>query len=104
MQLLQSANIENMYNKISDGATLDLTVTYYQRPYRWPQKRIIDLFEDFFENKRKSHKASDKDYFFRAVVLVDDNSNENERSTHIKLLMINNELRHCFCLVWWKKM
>ena len=67
MDLLQEAKIQNIANKINNGKCLNLNINYYQRPYRWPDKKILDLFDDYKENKRQEEK---KDYFFGAVVLV----------------------------------
>ena len=72
MDLLKEAKIEDVYSKISGKSCLNLNITYYQRPYKWPAKKIYNLFEDYNENKRKAGDELDKlEYFFGAVVLVD---------------------------------
>ena len=44
-------------------------IPYYQRPYRWDEKRIQNLIDDFYKNKKENENA---EYFVGSVVLVED--------------------------------
>lgn len=53
-----------------------MNITFYQRPHRWKQERIVDLFNDYFENcqlamRDKGDKEKAKQYFLGAVVIVE---------------------------------
>ena len=66
MNLLKEAKIEDVNGKISSGQKLQLNINYYQRPYKWPAKKISDLFEDYNENKKKAiatGNTTEKEYF-----------------------------------------
>ena len=54
---------------------LQVNVPYYQRPYRWDEKRINNLIEDFVKNKKENENA---EYFVGSVVLVEDSYKENK--------------------------
>ena len=48
---------------------LKVNIPYYQRPYRWDEKRIQNLIDDFYKNKNENANA---EYFVGSVVLVED--------------------------------
>lgn len=54
---------------------LQVNVPYYQRPYRWDEKRINNLIEDYVKNKEENDNA---EYFVGSVVLVEDSYKENK--------------------------
>ena len=81
MKCLDAA-IENIYkvcldknDSNSDNEKLNINIPFYQRPYRWSEKNIGYLFEDFdiFEKEKKQKQNSNKEnnqYFTGSVVLV----------------------------------
>lgn len=76
---LKGAEIRNILEMcMSVGTTtrvpLKVNIPYYQRPYRWDDKRITNLIEDFHKNK---HENSNAEYFVGSVVLVEDSNTPN---------------------------
>lgn len=69
-------NILEMCMSIGTKARVPLNVNipYYQRPYRWDEKRITNLFKDFHKNKQENTNA---EYFVGSVVLVEDANTPN---------------------------
>ena len=54
MKLLDTAEIKDIRSLISGGNTLNIRINFYQRPYRWPARKVTDLFEDYKENRKSS--------------------------------------------------
>lgn len=69
-------NILEMCMRIGTKTRVPLRVNipYYQRPYRWDEKRITNLIEDFHKNK---HENANAEYFVGSVVLVEDAKTPN---------------------------
>ncbi|WP_405375495.1 DUF262 domain-containing protein [Pseudobutyrivibrio sp.] len=83
---LQKATIESIgaitRNNSRDIKQLNIKITFYQRPYRWKETRIHDLFVDYIDNrklaeKEKGDKEKAKEYFLGAVVLVEKRNEPN---------------------------
>ena len=56
---LKGAEIRNILEMCMSIGTktrvpLNVNVPYYQRPYRWDEKRITSLIEDFHKNKQEN--------------------------------------------------
>lgn len=71
---LKGAEIRNILEMCMSIGTktrvpLKVNIPYYQRPYRWDEKRITNLIEDFYKNKVENENA---EYFVGSVVLVED--------------------------------
>ena len=64
---------------------LKVTIPYYQRPYKWDEQRIKNLFSDFF-------KSEEKEYFVGSVVMVENSHGDydvidgQQRTTTLFLL------------------
>lgn len=76
---LKGAEIRNILEMCMSIGTktrvpLNVNVPYYQRPYRWDEKRITSLIEDFHKNKQENASA---EYFVGSVVLVEDSNIPN---------------------------
>lgn len=76
---LKGAEIRNILEMCMSIGTktrvpLKVNVPYYQRPYRWDEKRITNLIEDFHKNKQENANA---EYFVGSVVLVEDANTPN---------------------------
>lgn len=71
---LKGAEIRNILEMCMSIGTknrvpLKVNIPYYQRPYRWDEKRITNLIADFHKNKTENANA---EYFVGSVVLVED--------------------------------
>ena len=73
---LKGAKIRDIYhlcteineNKNDEKGKLCVRVPYYQRPYKWGEDQIKELFSDYAENSDNS--KGKKDYFIGSVVMV----------------------------------
>lgn len=93
MKLLETAEIKDVQSFISGGNTLNIRVNFYQRPYRWPARKVTDLFEDYIEN-RKSSDSNNYEYFLGAVVFVDErNDAEKNHSKTWKYQVVDGQQR-----------
>lgn len=77
---LKGAEIRNIMELCMSIGTktkvpLQVNVPYYQRPYRWDEKRINNLIEDYVKNKKENENA---EYFVGSVVLVEDAVKDNK--------------------------
>ena len=77
---LKGAEIRNILELCMNIGTknmvpLQVNVPYYQRPYRWDEKRINNLIEDYVKNRNENDNA---EYFVGSVVLVEDATNNNK--------------------------
>lgn len=77
---LKGAEIRNILEMCMSIGTktqvpLKVNIPYYQRPYRWDEKRIQNLIDDFYKNKNENANA---EYFVGSVVLVEDPEIENK--------------------------
>lgn len=83
MKLLDTANIKDIQSLITNGNTLNVRVNFYQRPYKWTTKKVIDLFEDYKENEITAiSEGNSSEYFIGAVVLVDERKSQNNNDEH----------------------
>lgn len=57
--------------------TFQVTIPYYQRPYKWDAAKITTLFSDFFKSKEEKCE----EYFVGSVVMVE---KDNNKSNHNK--------------------
>lgn len=78
---LKGAEIRNILELCMDiGAKakvpLKINIPFYQRPYKWEEKQITTLIDDFYKNKIEN---SQLEYFVGAVVLVQDPKSNGER-------------------------
>ena len=76
---LKGAEIRNILEMCMNIGTknrvpLKVNIPYYQRPYRWDEKRITNLISDFYKNKNENKSA---EYFVGSVVLVEDEKIQN---------------------------
>lgn len=76
---LKGAEIRNILEMCMNIGTknrvpLNVNIPYYQRPYRWDEKRITNLISDFYKNKNENKSA---EYFVGSVVLVEDEKIQN---------------------------
>lgn len=76
---LKGAEIRNILEMCMSIGTktrvpLKVNIPYYQRPYRWDEKRISNLIQDFHKNKQENTNA---EYFVGSVVLVEDADTPN---------------------------
>ena len=76
---LKGAEIRNILEMCMSIGTksrvpLKVNIPYYQRPYRWDEKRINNLIADFYKNKTENANA---EYFVGSVVLVEDTNIHN---------------------------
>lgn len=76
---LKGAEIRNILEMCMNIGTknrvpLKVNIPYYQRPYRWDEKRITNLISDFYKNKNENQSA---EYFVGSVVLVEDAKIQN---------------------------
>ena len=77
---LKGAEIRNILEMCMSIGTknrvpLKVNIPYYQRPYRWDEKRITNLISDFYKNKTENVNA---EYFVGSVVLVEDENTSNK--------------------------
>ena len=77
---LKGAEIRNILEMCMSIGTktqvpLKVNIPYYQRPYRWDEKRIQNLIDDFYKNKNENVNA---EYFVGSVVLVEDPETANK--------------------------
>ena len=83
---LKGAKIRDIYhlcteineNKNDEKGKLCVRVPYYQRPYKWGEDQIKELFSDYAENSDNS--KGKKDYFIGSFF----NSNSKFRSSIIR--------------------
>ena len=70
-------NIQEMCMSIGtkNRVPLKVNIPYYQRPYRWDEKRITNLFTDFNKNKIENANV---EYFVGSVVLVENENIPNQ--------------------------
>ena len=108
---LEKARIESIGDVIKNGSKdakqLNLNITFYQRPYRWKQERIVDLFSDYIENRQlairdKGDKEKAKQYFLGAVVLVEIKDEQNyceyeviDGQQRLTTIFLMNYLKFC---------
>lgn len=76
---LKGAEIRNILEMCMSIGTktrvpLNVNIPYYQRPYRWKEKQITNLIQDFHKNK---HENTNAEYFVGSVVLVEDADTPN---------------------------
>lgn len=85
MKLLDTAEIKDLQSLITNGNILNIKVKFYQRPYRWTEKKVTDLFEDYRDNRESALMNGDnsKEYFIGAVVFVDERVQEEKDSGKI---------------------
>ena len=63
--------------------TFQVTIPYYQRPYKWDAAKITTLFSDFFKSKEEKCE----EYFVGSVVMVEkDNNKSNICPLHRKCI------------------
>lgn len=72
MQLLDKAEITTLYGVFCGqvnhvDSNIYVAIPHYQRPYKWTEKEITKLFEDYTRNKRMS---GDSNYFMGSLVTV----------------------------------
>ncbi len=68
-----------------ESVPLKVTIPYYQRPYKWDEQRISNLFSDYF-------KSEENEYFVGSVVMVENGEGDydvidgQQRTTTLFLL------------------
>lgn len=110
--------IRNIYNVCSDenenntnNQKLNINIPFYQRPYRWGEKNINYLFQDY--NNFKKEKDEKSEYFTGSVVAVKKEKNNKvfydmvdgqQRMTtiflinYVNFLMLRGYLGEIICL------
>ncbi len=75
-----------------ENKKLNVIIPYYQRPYKWEETQIKNLFEDYFKNDQK-------EYFVGSVVMVENNDGGFEiidGQQRITTLFLLNYLKFIF--------
>lgn len=80
---LKGAWIRNIYNVCSDGnetkesCKLRVNIPHYQRPYKWGEEQIENLYNDYFNAKSTEKNRENRDgYFIGSIVMVKDDIEE----------------------------
>lgn len=79
----------------TENRKLNVLIPYYQRPYKWEETQIKNLFADYFKNEQK-------EYFVGSVVMVENHDGGFEiidGQQRITTLFLLNYLKFIFaCL------
>lgn len=96
---LKGAEIRNlmklcnpMHKEGDENKKLNVIIPYYQRPYKWGETQIKNLFEDYFKNDQK-------EYFVGSVVMVENKDGAFEiidGQQRITTLFLLNYLKFIF--------
>lgn len=62
--------------------TFQVTIPYYQRPYKWDKAKITTLFSDFFKSKEEKCE----EYFVGSVVMVEKDSNKSNHNKRYDII------------------
>lgn len=54
-----------------DKMPLNVCIPYYQRPYKWDEQKIKNLFVDYFKNAESEKPEEAEEYFVGSVVMVE---------------------------------
>ena len=54
-----------------DKMPLKVCIPYYQRPYKWDEQKIKNLFVDYFKNAESEKPEEAEEYFVGSVVMVE---------------------------------
>ena len=54
-----------------DKMPLKVCIPYYQRPYKWDEQKIKNLFVDYFKNAESERSEEAEEYFVGSVVMVE---------------------------------
>lgn len=66
----QAKTIEAEIKKVNDVLSQELKIPYYQRPYRWQEKNVLQLLEDIYGSWKQVKSA----YRIGSVILYDNNN------------------------------
>ena len=76
----------------TENRKLNVLIPYYQRPYKWEETQIKNLFADYFKNEQK-------EYFVGSVVMVENHDGGFEiidGQQRITTLFLLNYLKFIF--------